>query len=286
MPEELFESELFGHERGAFTGALKDRAGRFELADGGTLFLDEIGDIPLRAAGQAPARPAGARVRARRRHERTRKVDVRIVAATNRDLEADVPRRALPRGPLLPPQRRSRSTCRRCASAAKTSCCSPSTSCDVAAREAGQAEPGARRRRAARRSRRYDWPGNVRELQHVIERAVILAREGPLRLDLALPAAGAMVVEPIVQKERVLTDDALREIERVNLTAALDRCDWRISGSGGGRAARAQPLDFARPHAGLRYPTAETGVSARSRVLPRLSAGHAGWSVGASSGNR
>ena len=72
----------------------------------------------------------------------------------------------------------------------------------------------------------------MRELQHVIERAVILAREGPLRLDLALPAAGA-VVEPIVPKERVLTDDALREMERVNLTTALDRCDWRISGLGG-----------------------------------------------------
>src|SRR5262249_39647158 len=89
VPKELFESEFFGHVRGAFTGAFKDRTGRFELADGGTLFLDEVGDIPLdlqakllRVLQEAEFERVG--------DDRTRKVDVRIIAATNRDLEADV----------------------------------------------------------------------------------------------------------------------------------------------------------------------------------------------------
>ena len=83
-PETLLESELFGHEKGAFTGANGRSEGRFELADGGTLFLDEIGEITPAIQVEAPARPAGARVRAGRRDE-TVKVDVRLVAATNRD---------------------------------------------------------------------------------------------------------------------------------------------------------------------------------------------------------
>src|SRR5262249_39838463 len=77
----------------------------------------------------------------------------------------------------------------------------------------------------------YDWPGNVRELQHVIERAVILSREGPLRLGLALPASSH--VEAPVVRDKGLTDDALRAIERDNLTTAPDRGDWRSSGAGG-----------------------------------------------------
>ena len=87
LAESLLESELFGHEKGSFTGAIGRREGRFEQADGGTLFLDEVSEIPLIGAGQAAALPAGARVRARRR-QRDAAVDVRIVAATNRDLKA------------------------------------------------------------------------------------------------------------------------------------------------------------------------------------------------------
>ena len=127
LSRELVESELFGHERGAFTGAIARREGKFEAADGGTLFLDEIGDMPLetqakllraiqekefeRVGGNAPIR-----------------VDVRVIAATNQDLEAAVARRALPRGPLLPaPGRRGRAS-RRSPSGARTSRSSSTTS--------------------------------------------------------------------------------------------------------------------------------------------------------------
>jgi hypothetical protein len=106
-PGEILEAELFGHERGAFTGAVAEREGRFAQARGGTLFLDEIGELSPLGAGEAPAGAAGGRVRAPGRH-RTQRADVRIVAATNRDLAAEVAG-ALPRGPLLPAQRHRRS---------------------------------------------------------------------------------------------------------------------------------------------------------------------------------
>ena len=107
LTETLLESELFGHEKGAFTGAIKQKLGRFELADGGTLFLDEVGDMPPGDAGQAPARAAGARVRARRRRGADQGRRPRRVGAPNRDLEAEVTAGPLPRGPVLPPARRA-----------------------------------------------------------------------------------------------------------------------------------------------------------------------------------
>ena len=117
IPKELIESELFGYERGAFTGAVSSKPGRFELADGGTLFLDEIGEIPvemqvklLRVLQESEFERVGG--------IKTIRVDVRLVAATNRDLKKLIAAGALPRGSLLPAQRRARSACRRCASAA------------------------------------------------------------------------------------------------------------------------------------------------------------------------
>jgi transcriptional regulator with GAF, ATPase, and Fis domain len=105
IPGELFESEFFGHVKGSFTGAMRDRVGRFELANGGTLFLDEVGEIPLAHASEAAARAARRATFERVGDEKARRVDVRVIAATNRDLSAEASAGPLPRRPLLPPQR-------------------------------------------------------------------------------------------------------------------------------------------------------------------------------------
>jgi transcriptional regulator with GAF, ATPase, and Fis domain len=181
IPKDLFESEFFGHVKGAFTGALKTRAGRFELADKGTLFLDEVGEIPiemqsklLRVLQEGEFERVG--------EERTRRVDVRIIAATNRDLNEEVvngrfrqdlyyrlnvfpihvaPLRERPADlPLLAAHFLER-----------------------AAAEMGRNTPTFSEHDMAM-LRSYDWPGNVRELQNVIERAVISSRGGKLRVDL------------------------------------------------------------------------------------------------------
>ena len=149
------------------------KKGRFELADGGTIFLDEIGDIApaCRPSCCACCRSASS---SRSASERTLKVDVRVIAATNRDLRQMVARRPVPRGPLLPPQRDPDRACRRCASAARTSRCSSSTSsARIAARSASASTASTTAPSTA--ARRYDWPGNVRELENTIERAVVLA---------------------------------------------------------------------------------------------------------------
>ncbi len=124
VPRELFESEFFGHAKGAFAGALRDRLGRFELADGGTLFLDEIGEIPLELQGKL------LRVLQEGQFERvgevrTRNVDVRVIAATNRDLELEVRAERFREDLYLPAQRVSDRIACRCASARTTSRCWP-----------------------------------------------------------------------------------------------------------------------------------------------------------------
>ena len=221
IPKELFESEFFGHVRGAFTGALRDRAGRFELAEGGTLFLDEIGEIPtdlqsklLRVLQEGQFERVG--------EERTRRVDVRIVAATNRELEAEVKAgrfRAdlyyrLSVFPIaVPPLRDRRQDIAPLAKHFVTQ----------AAKRLGQKPPVLTPAHVAELSR-YEWPGNIRELQNVIERAVILFRTGLLRFDLpnlrlsrdTPPVSAAPNVAPtsladLKEAERDLTRTALRE---------------------------------------------------------------------------
>ncbi|HEX6835448.1 MAG TPA: sigma 54-interacting transcriptional regulator [Polyangia bacterium] len=243
VPKELFESEFFGHVRGAFTGAFKDRAGRFELADGGTLFLDEVGDIPLdlqakllRVLQESELERVG--------DDRTRKVDVRIVAATNRNLEADVLEGRFRQDlyyrlsvfPLEVPPLRARK--RDIVPLAEHFL-------RVSSLKIGRAElafDDAQRRQLAE----YDWPGNVRELQHVIERAVILSPAPPLQLERALAVGAAAnaplppttvaatpATKPRGDAQPILTESDLRALERDSIVAALERAAGRIAGPGG-----------------------------------------------------
>ena len=174
IPVTLLESELFGHEKGAFTDAKERRLGKLELAHGGTVFFDEIGDMPaelqvklLRALQERAFERVGG-------HELIR-MDVRVLAATHRDLEAMMKRGPLPRGPLLPPQRGDAVAARRCASGAATSRCSSSTSSPSTPSPSASAwsPPDAMDRLVG-----HDWPGNVRELENVIQRAMVMALVG------------------------------------------------------------------------------------------------------------
>jgi PAS domain S-box-containing protein len=234
MPATLIESELFGHDQGAFTGATKKREGRFALADGGTIFLDEIGELPvdlqvklLRVLQEGEFEPVGS--------SRTQKVDARVIAATNRDLKKAV-REGKFREDLyyrlnvfpieLPPLRErgddigllAANFAKRFAQRMGRSIESLSEAC-------------------IQRLKAYSWPGNVRELQNVIERAVITARDGRLNLDRALPeTAREISAETMSAGEaprRVRTAKELEELERANLLAALEATSWRVAGETG-----------------------------------------------------
>ncbi len=236
IPDELFESEFFGHVRGAFTGAHRDRIGRFELADGGTIFLDEVGEIPLALQGKL-LRVLQEKEFERVGDDRTRKVDVRVIAATNKDLE-----RAVEAGEFredlyyrlgvfpvqVPPLRKRGDDVVQLALHFLEQVC----------RQFGRPCPKLTQGQVEA-LRRYDWPGNVRELKNVIERAVILSRGEVLRLDLSLreasPAAAAPVPEHPgeVVSQGFVTEAEMRERQRRNLIGALEAAGWRISGKGG-----------------------------------------------------
>ncbi|TWT89645.1 Formate hydrogenlyase transcriptional activator [Pseudobythopirellula maris] len=229
IPRELFESEFFGHIQGAFTGALRDRAGRFELADGGTLFLDEVGEVPLDLQSKLLRVLQEGEIE-RIGEEQTRRVDVRIIAATNRDLREESRQKRFREDlyyrlsvfPIeMPPLRQRRD--------------------DVAVlaehflRQASQrlaTEPPRLTTAVSRRLERYDWPGNVRELQHVIERAVILSRGGALRVDLREPTNRSQP-SPAPAEGEILTDAQIRQLERDNLERALRASDGKIHGPEG-----------------------------------------------------
>ena len=234
VPRELYESEFFGHARGAFTGALRDRAGRFELADGGTLFLDEVGEIPLELQSKL-LRVLQEGELERVGEERTRRVDVRLIAATNRDLRAEAEAGRFRQDlyyrlsvfPIeLPPLRRRVEDIPPLAEHFLA----------LAARKLGRPKP--RLTLAdAQRLQRYRWPGNVRELQHVIERAVIIADGARLVIELpADPAAALPESRPSPLRDhddRVLTDAEVRRLEADNIRAALRRTAGKVSGPGG-----------------------------------------------------
>ena len=237
IPATLMESEFFGHEQGAFTGATKKRDGRFALAHGGTIFLDEIGELPLdlqakllRIIQEGEFEPVGS--------SQTRKVDVRVIAATNRDLEKllragqfreDLFYRLNVYPIKLPPLRERPD--------------------DIGMLATAFARNFARRmgRRlvplsddCVRRLQAYNWPGNVRELQNIIERAVITSHDGHLNLDRALPEsvnAAAAALGPVVADkptaQHVRTAKELEELERSNIIAALKAAEWRVAGEKG-----------------------------------------------------
>jgi len=238
IPKELFESEFFGHVRGAFTGAIKDRVGRFELADDGTLFLDEVGEIPLdlqskllRVLQEGQFERVG--------DERTRTVKVRIITATNRDLLAEAKAGRfrldlyyrLSVFPIeVPPLRERLEDVHELAD----------HFIKQASRRLGV--PGARLTRLLVQDlRSYDWPGNVRELQNVIERAVILAKGGELQFDLPrriIREDSSIRATPLpnARAEDELSLDELVVREREILASALRRTNWKIYGADGAAA--------------------------------------------------
>ena len=233
IPRDLFESEFFGHARGAFTGALRDRIGRFELADGGTLFLDEVGEIPLDLQGKL-LRVLQERQFERVGEERTRAVDVRLIAATNRELKEEA-RRGRFREDLYfrlnvfpiasAPLRERREDVPLIAQHVLRAAARRLNRADLRLTEAD-----------ARRLTRYDWPGNVRELENVIERAAILAERGRLRFDLP-EARGAgtetRVSAPPAEMNRPLTEEERRARARSEIESALHMSGGRIFGAGG-----------------------------------------------------
>jgi len=239
IPAELFESEFFGHVKGSFTGAVKDRAGRFELADGGTIFLDEVGEIPI-ALQSKLLRVLQEGQYERVGDERTRKVDVRLIAATNRNLQEEVvagnfredlyfrlnvfPINVVPLCerlddiPLLTQHFLS-----------------------MLSHKLNMPEPRLTNG-SLKQLQTYSWKGNIRELQNVIERAIILSQGGNLQFD--LPGSD---VSPVAINNGVLDNennpDAAKatpytESERIardkeNIMQALELCDNKISGVGG-----------------------------------------------------
>ncbi|MEE3047164.1 MAG: sigma 54-interacting transcriptional regulator [Pseudomonadota bacterium] len=238
IPHELFESEFFGHVRGAFTGAIRDRVGRFELADGGTLFLDEVGEIPLELQGKL-LRVLQDQKFERIGEERTREVNVRLIAATNRDLKEEVrqgrfredlyfrlnvfpiecrPLRERPDD--IPPLAAHflRNICQRLNIAQPTL-------------TKGQVHV----------LQNYGWPGNARELENVIERAAILAHDGKLHFDLPdFSTRDGKKPSPATKADRntqpartILTRAEMQQTEYNNITHALRKTQGKIFGPDG-----------------------------------------------------
>ena len=215
IPPSLIASELFGHEKGAFTGALHRRLGRFEAADGGTIFLDEIGELPQET------QVALLRVLQEREIERVGSsqpiaVDVRVLAATNRDLEAAVERGAFREDLYLPAERLSDP-----AAAAARARRGHSHPGRVSGRVASPSRLGKRIRKIEKqtlqRLNAYDWPGNVRELQNVIERALVLSEGETFAIEESWlshrpgrPAAGTTITT-LADGEKALIEAALKE---------------------------------------------------------------------------
>jgi DNA-binding NtrC family response regulator len=227
LPRDLVESELFGHEKGAFTGATQQRKGRFELADGGTLFLDEVGELPLEAQAKL------LRVLQDGEFERiggvrSLRVDVRLIAATNRDLRSDADAgrfrpdlyyRLNVFPIMLPPLRERREDIPALVRhfVAKAS------------RKLSRTLDGIAPSFIAR-AQACDWPGNVRELENLVERALIVSDGRTLEAhDLQVPPAGGTAAPPTARGKLA----SLEEIERAHIQQVLQETRWRIEGEQG-----------------------------------------------------
>jgi len=254
VPRDLFESEFFGHIKGSFTGAMRDRIGRFELASGGTLFLDEVSEIPielqsklLRAIQEGEFERVGS--------DKTLKTDVRLIAATNRNLAEEV-RKGRFREDLfyrlnvfpitLAPLRERKS--------------------DIPALAAHFLERASREfnrplslmsSEALADLKSYNWPGNVRELQNVVERSVIATRDGAIFFELPSVSNSAERPDHESSAGPVRTEVELRDAERANVLAILNKTRWKVYGRGGAAellgikpgtlAARMKKLGLRRP---------------------------------------
>jgi formate hydrogenlyase transcriptional activator len=238
IPTGLLESELFGHEKGAFTGAIAQRIGRFEVADGGTIFLDEIGEIPLELQTKL-LRVLQEREFERLGSSRTLRTNARLIAATNRNLEVMVEEQKFRPDlffrinvfPIHVPPLRAREAdipllvrhftqqfSRRMNRTIETV---PSATMDALCR--------------------YHWPGNIRELQNVIERAVIISTGPALSVDVAdlkFPKAGQAVEKTAVSKSPIngALHDVLEQSERQQILEALEQCNWVVAGPKGAAA--------------------------------------------------
>jgi len=229
LPANLIESELFGHEKGAFTGATAKRSGRFLLAHGGTIFLDEVGELPLelqakllRVLQEREFEPVGG--------SKTIKVDVRVIAATNRDLEKSVAAGQFREDlyyrlnvfPIMAPPLRER-----------TDDIGPLANAFLkrASEKLGRTmEPFSAD--AIARLNAYDWPGNVRELQNVVERSVIVAEHRRPNLERALPSLQTIPASS-TDTDTIITVGELEALEKRNLLAALQACKWKVAGDNG-----------------------------------------------------
>jgi formate hydrogenlyase transcriptional activator len=235
VPRELFESEFFGHVRGAFTGALRDRDGRFGRADGGTILLDEVGEIPVELQSKL-LRVLEVGEIERVGDDRKRRVDARVLAATNRDLGRDVHAGRFRQDlfyrlcvfPIrIPPLRERREDIAPLATHFFQRATRRLRRPDVALTDA-----------AIERLEAYAWPGNIRELRNVIERAVILSRRGPAPVDAVLREVARVShvddhADGIVPLAPVLSHAELSRRERDNIAAALAQAGWKVYGPGG-----------------------------------------------------
>ena len=230
IPKTLFESEFFGHVKGAFTGAIGNREGRFAAADGGTLFLDEVGEIPIELQAKL-LRVLQEKQYERVGEEQTRQVDVRILAATNQKLDEKVKQGEFREDlyyrlnvfPILVPPLRQRTE-----DIPELALHFVREICE----EVNCPEPTLDDN-CIQQLRSYSWPGNVRELRNVVEQGVIVSQGGILTVDAAIRSNGNRGESVYVASDQVLTESEVKELERNNIMRALSLCEGRIYGDKG-----------------------------------------------------